>query len=255
MPKRIEELLTLAITRNVGIVLSLPSCGMLRHHKSRFLGRAGTGFLVESVPSEQLLIDTLVGGNQPVGISFKAGHTKVMFASPIVEYRPEHAINAEVTVNALALPMPEDVKVIQRRSNYRVRVNPNDGILLRLWRIGAQAQLSDRPQSSQEVPAEVRDLSVGGIGVLLRGTGAEAPRIFEEDRLRLQLELKGHTLLLEGRMRTPHATPRSNQILTGIRFGEMQADLEGRRTLALLTRLVGELQREEIRRIRLGLIT
>jgi hypothetical protein len=33
----------------------------------------------------------------------------------------------------------------------------------------------------------------------------------------------------------------------------MQNDLEGRKLMAQLTRVVGELQREEIRRMRLGL--
>src|SRR3954447_1041141 len=72
-----------AIARNAGAVLSLPSAGMLRHHKSRFLSESAGGFWVESAPGEAALIDSLIASQQPAGISFKNGHLKVVFASPI----------------------------------------------------------------------------------------------------------------------------------------------------------------------------
>ena len=43
----------LAIVRNAAVVLSLPSAGLLRHHKSRFLAETDEGFWVESVPAER----------------------------------------------------------------------------------------------------------------------------------------------------------------------------------------------------------
>ena len=41
MTKTSRQTLHDAIARNAGLVLSLPVAGMLRHHKSRFLGEAG----------------------------------------------------------------------------------------------------------------------------------------------------------------------------------------------------------------------
>jgi len=43
-----EEILRQAIARNLGAVLSLPSAGMLRHCKSRFLSELDGGILFES---------------------------------------------------------------------------------------------------------------------------------------------------------------------------------------------------------------
>ncbi len=68
--------------RNVGAALSLPSAGMLRHSKSRFLNSTDEGFLVESPPEEQALIAQLIAEKRPVGISFKHGAHMAMFASP-----------------------------------------------------------------------------------------------------------------------------------------------------------------------------
>jgi hypothetical protein len=38
-----------------------------------------------------------------------------------------------------------------------------------------------------------------------------------------------------------------------VQFKKLQNDLEGRQNVAALTQIVGELQRDEVRRIRLGL--
>ena len=60
-------------------------------------------------------------------------------------------------------------------------------------------------------------------------------------------------MILEGRMRNPFAPPDGDTIITGIQFKKLENDLEGRKVMSQLTRLLGELQREEIRRMRLGL--
>ena len=51
------DILLDAITRGVSAVLSLPSAGILRHHKSRFLGEDQNGFWMEMVPGERPLIE------------------------------------------------------------------------------------------------------------------------------------------------------------------------------------------------------
>jgi hypothetical protein len=77
--------------------------------------------------------------------------------------------------------------------------------------------------------------------------------VTEADRLRIQLNYQDHDLLMEGRLREPQSTPQQDAIRSGIRFKLMQDDLEGRQTMATLTRIIGELQREELRRLRIGL--
>ncbi|MCC7351547.1 MAG: hypothetical protein IT446_13375 [Phycisphaerales bacterium] len=242
-----------AIARNAALVLSLPSAGMLRHYKSRFLSESGQGFAIESAQGESALIDDLIIGQQLVGISFKHGQTKVVFTTRILGKLPQYQINSQTTVEALLLKHPDGVKTIQRRANYRVRATGDLAMKLRVWRIGEKTHLRDRPMASQELAVELWDLSIGGVGVLIKGKDGTPPRVTEADRLRLQLSYQEHDLLMEGRLRKPQSTPRQDVIRSGIRFKLMQDDLEGRQTMATLTRIIGELQREELRRLRIGL--
>jgi hypothetical protein len=256
-----HPLLREAIERNAGIVLSLPSAGLLRHHKSRFLADAGDnggdglagfhGFWVESVPAERPLVDELITGGRPIGISFRSGHNKVVLASPIRRWSPAYRINADTTVEALLLPYPDQVRATQqRRNDYRVRLPAGCALSARVWRIAKQARLADVPMDAQ-VAADLLDISLGGIGVTFGGEAGNPPKVSPEDRLRIELTYKETVLLLEARMRHPDV-PTDSACRAGLEFKVLAADLDGRHLLAQLTRIVGELQREEIRRARRG---
>src|SRR5205823_1629168 len=96
-----KQLLNDAISRNAALVLSLPSSGMLRHLKSRFLFQDGDAFWVECDPSEQKLVEELIAAQQPVGVAFKSGKLKTFFTTPVVARRAEFHINAEMSVEAI----------------------------------------------------------------------------------------------------------------------------------------------------------
>ena len=61
------------------MVISLPSAGMLRHHRSRFLAAESEGFWVEALPAERALIDELIVNQVPATISF---NTSAVLMSP-----------------------------------------------------------------------------------------------------------------------------------------------------------------------------
>jgi c-di-GMP-binding flagellar brake protein YcgR len=248
------DILKEAIARGAGIVLSLPSAGLLRHHKSRFLAEDPDGIWVESVPVERPLVEELVRDRQSAGISFKNGTLKVIFSTPVLRFDPEHQINAETLVQAMLVVFPTHIKAIQRRSNYRVAVGAGSDLSVKVWRIAERAYLRDRPMASQFVRCVLRDISLGGLGVTFQGENGAPPKVTEEDRLRVEVTWGGAAFLVEGRMRKPTAGVGADPatILTGITFKPLDHDLEGRQTLAQLTRIVGTLQREEVRRHRLG---
>ena len=249
------EILSAAIARNAGIVLSLPSAGILRHHKSRFLSDEAGGFWVESIPSERPLVEELIRTRQPAGISFKAGTTKVVFTTPLMRLDLAYRVNQETEIAAILLATPTDVKAIQRRHNYRVVVPAGSDMSVKVWRIPEKTYLRDRPMAAQQVKCELRDVSLGGLGVTFQGEEGQPPKITAEDRLRVEVTFNGLAFLLEGRMRKPTPTPNADPtvIRTGIVFKPMDHDIEGRQTLAALTRIVGQMQRDEVRRHRLGI--
>src|SRR5207302_8657717 len=129
--------------------------------------------------------------NQPVvGVGFGAGPQLVSFAPPVLQRNPEFGVSGDALLEALRLSFPADVKAVQRRSNYRVRV-PEDGELrIRMWRIPEHFVLRDKPVASQELLARIRDISIGGIGVSLLPKGEEQPKVLSGERLRLTLRYK-----------------------------------------------------------------
>jgi c-di-GMP-binding flagellar brake protein YcgR len=248
-----NQLLLDAMQRNAGLVVSLPSAGMLRHHRSRFLAVEDEGFWIEMPAGEQPLIDELIATEQPAGISFRSGGTKVVFAAQVLRRKAQHAINGQTTIPALFLRHPQEIKAIQRRSNYRVQVPEGESMSVRIWRIGPGVQLRDRPLAKLELRVKLRDLSVGGVGVLIQGDDGKPPVITIDDRLRIELTTKDLCLLLEGCLRHPVPPVMGDTVRAGVQFNSLEKNIEGRQILATLTRIVGELHREEIRRYRMGL--
>ena len=247
------EMLLDAIARSAGAVLSLPAGGGLNHHKSRFLAESPAGFWLAAPPSEQRAVAALIASQQTAGVSFRNGHLKVVFASPVLRRDPAFRVNTAAPIDALLLSFPSEIKAVQRRTSYRVSVPPESEISARVWRIPPQAHLPARPTASHEVACEVRDLSVGGIGLTLRGANGQPPNVSVNDRLRIELTFPTGKLLVEGRLRYPAEPATSETIRAGVQFKMAQDSKAGRQVQAQLTRVVGELQREEVRRVRLGL--
>jgi hypothetical protein len=78
----------------------------------------------------------------------------------------------------------------------------------------------------------------------------QAPGAFEpraEQRLRIVVVHSGGELLIDGRIR--HTRPgEDGDLVLGVQFKKLDDAIEGRRTRAALTEILGQLQRDEIRR-------
>jgi c-di-GMP-binding flagellar brake protein YcgR len=200
-----------------------------------------------------VLIEELIGSRQPCGVSFKSGDLKVVFAAAVNECNTSYRLNAATVVEALLLEYPAEIKAVQRRASYRVHVPEDAGIAVKIWRKPPHALLEDLPLAVQAVTARLRELSTGGMGVVLNGNRGERPKINADDRLRIQITHRAHDLLLEGMLR--HALERidNSSVRAGIQFQPLTSDMRCRQTLAGLTRIVGDLQRTEVRRHRKGI--
>jgi hypothetical protein len=249
-----------AIARNTGMVLSLPAGGRLRHHKSRFLADAGDGFWVRSVPGERLLLEAIIESHQQAGVSFRIGETKVMFATQIEHYEEEFAAGGAALAGgggqdeALLLRFPEEVTAVQRRKNFRVAVpSTSTDLQLKIWTMSESAQLRDKPPANREIFCEARDISVGGLGIILKQTGFRPPNIAVGARLRVQLTMRDITVLVEGRLRHQPKPDKDKVLRAGIQFRVLGESRDDRQAALSLNKIVNELQREAIRRRKLGI--
>jgi hypothetical protein len=268
------ELLRAAIARRAGVVLSLPETpgapvaaadgaeagtggGALKHYKSRFLADGGDGLWVLSVPADAALVRELVERRSPAGVSFRNGHTKIIFAAPVLHVQSDYpAADGAGTVDALLLRFPEaaEVRAVQRRKNYRVPVLPNSELSVRLWTMNEGAHLRDKPPSKSELKGDLFDISVAGLGVVLHGTPGKPPAVAAGDRVRVQLTVREANVLLEGRIRYPAkaVTDGAGPFRTGVQFKTFTESRDDRNAMIQLDRIVSELQRESIRRRKLG---
>lgn len=252
------KLLRDAVDRNQAAVLSVLCDGLMQHCKSRFLKfDESQGLWIESDAGRQELIDDTIARQATVAVSFKTSGQRVSFASSILMREPQFVVNEHTSLEALLLKLPDEVKVVQRRVDYRVRVAAADSELVaRVWRIKERADVRDVPPASCELQVEVRDLSLGGIGLIFKGRNAsDVAKVSKDERLRVLLKYGKEELVMEGRVRHLPEDPTPGGAITGgVQFAKLNKDIKGRQKLATLTKIVGLLQREEVRRTRLGLM-
>jgi hypothetical protein len=246
-----QALLKDAIARNAGALLSLPSAGMFRNHRTRFLACDEGGFWIEMPVGEKPLVDALVASCGAVGLSIKAGANTAVVTTTIDRCDPGMRINAQTVVDALLMAWPREFKTVQRRADYRARITTGSAITGRVWRIPERQPLTVRPPATAEVRCAVRDLSIGGTCLIVTPRPDE-PRLAVDQRLRIQLTWDGGEALIEGRARHGRPLP-GGEVRHGVQFRKMDNSIEGRQALAALTAVVGQLQRDELRRMRLGL--
>jgi c-di-GMP-binding flagellar brake protein YcgR len=253
MSQATSDILTQAVGRNSAAVLSLPSAGMVRHFKSRFLNETPEGVWLESIGTEHPLIEGLIADGQSCGISFKSSDQKVSFTAKVLKLDPEYRINETTILPAVMIDRPAEVKTIQRRNNYRVRVPAEFELTVQLWRIPERFHLKDKPPRAGELALILRDISIGGLGVTLLPQDGQPPKILDGERLRVAIKAGAdEELIVEGRICSLRAGEGPG-VPAGIQFLKLQDGLEGRQVLDKLTKIIGAMQREEVRRRRLGL--
>ena len=101
MPEAEPDILSKAIARNSGAVLSLPSEGKLQHHKSRFLNETPEGVWLESIPQERALIQSLIAAAQVCAVSFKSSNQRVSFTATVLKLEQEFRVNETTTLPAV----------------------------------------------------------------------------------------------------------------------------------------------------------
>jgi hypothetical protein len=242
-----------AVVRNAANVISLPAAGLIRHFKSRFLGECDDGLWLEAVPPAIPMLMELIEQQRPVAVSFKSQQIKMSFLSSGIRLDQEHRINELVTLPAVLLAWPTEVKGMQRRASYRVRIPAESPLSLRMWSIPEQAHLSDRPMAVQEIQTSLRDISLGGIGISIYPPKGRTQRLVAGQRLRVELKFAEIEMLLEGRLRIGSKPEGAEATPGGIIFQKLETDVDGRRKLAAITRIVGQLHRAEVRRAHMGL--
>lgn len=240
-----QEILAAAIARNAGSVLSIRTGAMIRHFKSRFITETDTGIWLEAPDSSLDLLDSLIEPKELVAVTFKTTELRMSFSTTVMALDRDYPLNQTLTIRAVRVGKAAEIRAFQRRSAYRAPVPEDSDLSLRLWVMPEHAHLSDRPATAQKLDATLRNISVGGLGILVQNKGRT---LAGSQRLRVELTAASTPILLEGRLRIGAPVGSAGKLACGIILEKLDTDLEGRRKLAALTNIVGQLQREEVRR-------
>lgn len=248
------ELLREAIDRNTPITLSLPSAGMMRTYKSRLLEMRDDAILLESISGLGEALDALIASGNAVRVSFRAETQNVEFATHLLERRRGHRLNATTEIEALCVALPTSVKVVQRRASYRASVTPDTDVSFTCWRISEQYDFAagNTPPAAAMMNIAVHDLSAGGLGGLWKRRSGEPSSLVPNQRLRVDITSPTGTLSMDARVRFLSEAPDPDTSRIGVQFTLQPTSLADRQKTTLLNKLLGELQRAELRRIKLA---
>lgn len=229
-----EQSLVNAIQRRDRAVITLRLNDGWRTHSTEFVSgnkSAGRVTLLIRARADDATVELPAKG-EGVGVTFRAGHKKCMFAT-IVADTPKNSDGLLIT-----LEWPATVDRLQRRAFERVA--PPQGIVIpvRFWKAAATGgEAGDR---SNVRHAQLEDFSAGGMRI--RTADLADIVIGAMYRCAFAPGKRGATLVVDARLRHREASDRGRASL-GFQYIGLETTTEGRRTLTRIARMVQQFQR------------
>ena len=251
MPVAESAVLQQAIARNTAVTIRFRVDTSTRECRSRFVGADLESIWLEVEHKDLPQFDALREGRASVAANFRHETSNVLFDAPVLGGRRDFPLNGSTHVAAVQVAMPKSLSTVQRREDYRVAV-PGDGeMVVRTWRVGDADDLRATPAAKMEMHVTLRDLSNGGLGGVFHQEKGGPIKLVIGQRLRISVVLDDASLLLDSRLRYIGTLPDAGKLRVGIQFEFKPDSAADRQTLNQLNKLLGELQRRELRRKKL----
>jgi c-di-GMP-binding flagellar brake protein YcgR len=186
-----------------------------------------------------------IGVGDKLGISFRRGHKKCIFVSPVVMRRAEPGAEGG-PVDTLFVSMPDQIRELQRRAYQRVTVPTEHFIAVKVWQGGIP---STNQPSWPLCAGRIGNISVGGVLVDIRAD--QNPRLSVGDIVGLEITVVPgrNPLLVEAQYR--HCAVTSvDRIGLGLQLLALEHNLPGRATITEVADFVKGLMRGTTRRER-----
>ncbi|MBN2561130.1 MAG: PilZ domain-containing protein [Phycisphaerae bacterium] len=186
-----------------------------------------------------------IGPGDELGISFRRGHKKCIFVSPVVMHCPDSTAEGD-TIDTLVVRLPAEMRELQRRAYQRVSVPPDRFIAAKVWQGGAPSP--DEP-TWPLCAGRISNISVGGILLDIRSD--QNPRLSVGDMVGLEITVTQgrRPLIVEAQYR--HCTMTGpDRIGLGLQLLGLEHNKPGRASIAEIADLVKSVQRECTRRER-----
>lgn len=207
--------------------------------RSQFVGRdADHGLLQILYPicGDHQAPPEIVTGTE-LGLSFRRGHKKCMFASSVVT-RQSARLNDGTTADTLVIRAPDEIREMQRRLYQRVTVPEDRLVPCKLW----QGEPSKNGVAWPICAGRINNLSLGG--VLLDIRAEHNPRLSVGEIVGVEITVRPNqpSLMTDGQYR--HCSLMGTDRLgIGIQFVGLEKETAGRATLTQIAEFIRELRR------------
>lgn len=167
-----EKVIKTVINEKTPAIMSYSSRGKWHVAKVLLVDSAAGRLRIESLRSDQKQHPINVMIDQPVGISFKHNFGKFVFDTTVVSLEPSSNQQAKGDLGGtIVLNAPEIIKVVERRSYYRVEVPESLKVKVLMWHRSAKHDSVDKMHSKQDLTCEccqgrLTDISAGGAQII-----------------------------------------------------------------------------------------
>lgn len=213
--------------------------------------------MVEGAPGDRVVLcaesrdQTDIGNElfsgQRLGISFRRGHKKCMFASIVLDRKAisDHGSPDSGSSLRIEAQWPQLLQELQRRVYYRV-CPPGRKVRVRFWAGGVSARAGDDADKVKAYTGTLLDVSAGGMRIY---TTDVAPDTFMEGEpigCSFVPKPRAETIVLDAVFRHFQRED-DGQYSVGLQFVGLETTDRGRGILASLAGVVTDYQREQAR--------
>ncbi|MCH7807787.1 MAG: PilZ domain-containing protein [Planctomycetes bacterium] len=242
-----EQALTDALRRRDRAVVTLHHEDGWRTHKATFLfgsrpaGRIG---LRLAVTAQDNMTDLPQPG-ETLGVTFRAGHKKCMFASTMQSAQWDDGTADRPAGILVTVLWPDHLQQLQRRAYERAAPPSGTIIPVRFWRENQESNSTGGRAGMRH--GQLEDLSAGGMCIVTTDVAeGELERYY---RCVFTPKPGGPAVIIDARLRY-RETADQGRVRLGFHFVGLETTAEGRRLLTRIARIVARFQRTRSRQHR-----
>lgn len=159
-----KKILQTIINEKTTAIMSYSSKGKWHVAKVTVIEENEGRLCVECVRSNQKQHPVNIQVEQPVGISFKHKFGKFVFDSTVVSFKQSAAVcDGMGSGGTIVLTTPENIKVVERRSYYRVEVPESLKVKVLMWHRSTKQDANKEEIMRDCCQGRMLDISAGGV--------------------------------------------------------------------------------------------
>lgn len=232
-----------AIDEGRHIIASIESGSQTHSFSARLLKRYPDGFTCQTDFLPEVCNLQAISAGLRATFSFGVTGAAVQFQADILSV-DEASGPAVVRCGCIT-----EIYVGQRRNHFRVAVQGQCPMDLMVWKIPPHWVIRDKPKPSAQLRADLVNLSLGGMCLIIRSHRVGPADVSVGQRIRVEITFKQEPAVLDAEVVYLSSPREDGSVRAGIAFRKLENTIEGRRGASLLNQAIAALQRQNIKAV------